>query len=122
MPTTKRHSKNPTPEEISANAANVLRVLMWRDQLDQVELARRSGYGQSTISRSLDGSRKWRPEKMVRLADVFGEDYRIFQADPDELLELVRDDAVRRFRETLKFARELDAPGQRGYAQRPLAA
>lgn len=116
MPAAKKHSKNPTPEEITANAANVLRVLMWRDQLDQVELARRSGYGQSTISRSLDGSRQWRHDKMVRLADVFGEDYRIFYVDADTLLEQVQHDAVLRFRETLKFARELVTPAQMGCA------
>lgn len=104
MPNSRR--KNIHPED--ANAGRVLGHVMNVRNMTQTQLAERVGMHQTSVSRLLKGENGWSPHIMAVLAAELGVDSTIFLEDSDAVLA--------RLQEALKFARELELPGQMGYA------
>lgn len=47
-------------------------TLMWHAKVSQVEMARRFGVTQATISRKLRGERSFSAEELIKVAEMFG--------------------------------------------------
>jgi transcriptional regulator with XRE-family HTH domain len=79
-------SKSPTPRNTNQNITRVVRVLMAFDGIGQQQLAARLDWDKATMSRTLNDLRKWTPDDIIQLSEVFERPVGYFFESADSLV------------------------------------
>lgn len=78
--------KHAQSSELTENVSRVIKILLARDGLSQTDLAEILGYNASTITRGLNGERKWSADDIQHLAEAFEVSPGVFFEEPGTLV------------------------------------
>lgn len=78
--------KHAQSSELTENVSRVIKILLARDGLSQTDLAEILDYNASTITRGLNGERKWSADDIQHLAEAFEVDPGLFFQAPGTLV------------------------------------